>query len=371
MISRLWRAFWRPIDIWLLLSVLSLLMVGQFTLYSAAGSSMVKVEQQLFNFAVAAAAMWLVASQPLPRLMRLGPPLYTLGMLLLLGVFFFGETSKGATRWLNLHFIRIQPSEMMKIALPMMLAWYMHRHEAALRVKDFVVAGVLLAMPVLLVLKQPDLGTAILISGSGCFVLFLAGLSWRLIVPVVLLLAASIWFVTDAGRCVQVFRPYQCERVQTLIDPTTDPLGKGYHTIQGTIAIGSGGVTGKGWLQGTQTHLEYIPEPTTDFIFAVYAEEFGLVGNSILLLLYTLLLLRGLAITLHATTLYGRLLGGAITMTLFTYAFVNMGMVSGILPVVGVPLPLMSYGGTSLVTLLTGMGLLMSIHRHKSLIKFS
>ncbi|WP_205882130.1 MULTISPECIES: rod shape-determining protein RodA [Leeia] len=371
MISRLWHAFWRPLDIWLLLVVLALLTVGQITLYSAGDRSMIKVEAQLFNFAVAAVAMWLVASQPLPRLMSLAPPLYALGMILLLGVFFFGETSKGATRWLNLHFIRIQPSEMMKIALPMMLAWYMHRHEAALRVKDFVVAGVLLALPVALVLKQPDLGTAILISGSGCFVLFLAGLSWRLIIPVVLLLAGGIWYVMDAPRCEQVFHKYQCTRVQILIDPLSDPLGKGYHTLQGTIAIGSGGVTGKGWLQGTQTHLDYIPERTTDFIFAVYAEEFGLVGGCVLLVLYTLLLLRGLAITLHATTLFGRLLGGAVTMTLFTYAFVNMGMVSGILPVVGVPLPLMSYGGTSLVTLLTGMGLLMSIHRHKSLIKFS
>ncbi|WP_018150670.1 rod shape-determining protein RodA [Leeia oryzae] len=370
MIKHLWLRLIRPLDPWLLIILLALICVGQITLYSAGERSFDRVESQMINFAVAFACMWFVASQPPQRLMSVALPLYLLGVALLVGVFLFGDVSKGARRWLNIGVTRIQPSEMMKIALPMMLAWYMHKHEAMLRVRDFLVAAILLAIPVAFVLKQPDLGTAILIAGSGFFVLYLAGLSWKLIVPMILVGIVSIWFVMDLGRCSQVFHDYQCQRVQTLLDPSTDPLGKGYHTIQGTIAIGSGGVTGKGWLQGTQTHLDYIPEKTTDFVFAVYSEEFGLVGNLVLLTLYVLALMRGLSITMHANTLFGKLLAGAITMTFFTYAFVNMGMVSGILPVVGVPLPLISYGGTSLVTLLIGFGLLMSIRRHRAMIKF-
>ncbi|MCB6184106.1 rod shape-determining protein RodA [Leeia sp. TBRC 13508] len=370
MIKSLIQRLVKPLDPWLVLMLLALLLVGQVTLFSAGDKSFARVEAQMLNFSVAFACMWVVASLPPQRLMNLAPPLYILGVLLLLGVFLFGDVSKGARRWLNLGVTRIQPSEMMKIALPMMLAWYMQKHESMLRARDFLVAALLLGLPVAFVLKQPDLGTSILIAGSGFFVLYLAGLSWKLILPMLIVGIVSIWFVTDVGRCTQVFHDYQCQRVQTLIDPTTDPLGKGYHTIQGTIAIGSGGLTGKGWLQGTQTHLDYIPEKTTDFVFAVYSEEFGLVGNVILLLIYFSILLRGLTITLHASSLFGKLLAGAITMTFFTYAFVNMGMVSGILPVVGVPLPLMSYGGTSLVTLCIGFGLLMSIHRHRALIRF-
>ncbi len=370
MIKALLKRLTAPLDGWLLLIVLALFIVAQFTLFSAADKSLVKVEAQLGNFAIAFAIMWVVASQPPQRLMSVAVPLYVVGLALLVAVALFGDVSKGARRWLNVGVTRIQPSEMMKIALPMMLAWYLHKHEAMLRVRDFVVATVLLLIPVGLVLKQPDLGTAILIAGAGFFVLFLAGLSWKLVLPMIMAGVIGIWFVSDLDRCSQVFHDYQCQRVQTLIDPSTDPLGKGYHTIQGTIAIGSGGTLGKGWLKGTQTHLDYIPERTTDFIFAVYSEEFGLAGNVLLIVLYLLALLRGLSITLNATTLFGRLLAGAITMTFFTYAFVNMGMVSGILPVVGVPLPLVSYGGTSLVTLMIGFGLLMSIRQHKALIHF-
>lgn len=370
MISRFWRYFIQPLDGFLMLMLFCLAVVGLTTLYSAGGQSLARVEGQLINWAVALTAMWIIAKQPPQRLMSFAVPLYAIGVLLLVAVFLFGESSKGAQRWLHLGVVRIQPSELMKIVLPMMLAWYLHKHEAMLRLRDFAIAGVLLLLPIAFVLKQPDLGTAILIGGAGFFVLFLAGLSWRFIVVMVCIGISGIWFVSDAARCVQLFKPYQCQRVQTQIDPTQDPLGKGYHTIQGMIAIGSGGVGGKGWLHGTQTHLDYIPEPATDFIFAVYSEEFGFVGNMVLLVLYLLLLGRGLIIALKASTTFGRLLAGAITMTIFTYAMVNMGMVSGVLPVVGVPLPFMSYGGTSLVTLLSGIGMLMSIHKHKALIKF-
>ena len=284
-------------------------------------------------------------------------------MLLLLGVAAFGEVVNGARRWLNLGFGRFQPSEMMKIAMPLMLAWYFHRREGAIRLRDFAVAAVLLAVPVALVARQPDLGTALLVAAAGFYVIFLAGLSWKVLGGLAVLALAALpplW---------GMLHDYQRRRILTLLDPSTDPLGSGYHIIQSTIAVGSGGIAGKGWLNGSQTHLEFIPERATDFIFAVYSEEFGLLGNLVLLALYALLIARGLSIAAQAPTLFTRLLAGAVTLIFFTYAFVNMGMVAGILPVVGVPLPFVSYGGTALATLFIGIGILMSVYRHRKLVQ--
>jgi rod shape determining protein RodA len=296
-------------------------------------------------------------------LMRLALPAYLAGLALLLGVAVFGDVVNGARRWLHIGVTRIQPSELMKIAVPLMLAWYFNRYEATLKAQHYLVAAVLLAVPVAFIARQPDLGTAALIFATGCYVLFLAGLSWRIIAGLAAAGLASVPLLWS------VLHGYQKQRVLTLLDPMQDPLGAGYHTIQSTIAVGAGGLTGKGWMKGTQAHLDFIPERTTDFVFAVYSEEFGLVGNVVLLLLFLLVIARGLVITANAPMLFARLLAGAITLTFFTYAFVNMGMVSGILPVVGVPLPLISYGGTSLVTLCLGFGILMSIQTHRKLVQ--
>ncbi|HSD61350.1 MAG TPA: rod shape-determining protein RodA [Burkholderiales bacterium] len=363
MIRRIWTFLTDHVDGVLLAFLLLLLGTGLTVLYSASGGSWQRVSAQIVNAAVAFGAMWLVAQVPPQHLARLAPPLYALGLALLIAVALAGDVVNGARRWLNIGVTRIQPSELMKLAVPLMLAWWFHTHEATLRVRDFAVAAVLLLAPVLLIAKQPDLGTAVLILASGTFVLFLAGLSWKLMAALGgagLAAAPLIW---------SVMHDYQRRRILTLLDPMEDPLGAGYHTIQSTIAVGSGGLFGKGWTQGTQSHLEFIPERTTDFIFAVYSEEFGLFGNMILLILFMLVITRGLVITVSAPTLFTRLVAGAITLTFFTYAFVNMGMVSGILPVVGVPLPLISYGGTSLVTLLLGFGILMSIQTHRKLVK--
>jgi rod shape determining protein RodA len=275
----------------------------------------------------------------------------------------FGEINNGARRWLNIGVTRIQPSELMKIAVPLMLAWYFDKHEATLRLRDYGVATLLLLLPVVLILRQPDLGTALLIAASGFYVLFLTGLSWRIMAGLVIVGAGSLPFLWS------MMHDYQRRRVMTLLDPTQDALGAGYHTIQSTIAIGSGGVLGKGWQHGTQTHLDFLPEKSTDFIFAVFSEEFGLVGNSLLLLLYLVVIGRGMVIAANASTQFTRLIAGSITLTFFTYIFVNIGMVIGILPVVGVPLPLISYGGTSMVTMLLGFGILMSIQMHPKLVK--
>jgi rod shape determining protein RodA len=307
--------------------------------------------------------MRVAAQIPPQRLMHLAVPLYVGGVLLLVAVALFGDVSKGARRWLNLGFMRIQPSELMKIAMPLMLAWYFQKREAVLRWKEFAVAALILVVPVGLIAKQPDLGTAVLVLAAGFYVIFLAGLSWKILVALFLGGLASLPVVWS------VLHDYQRNRVLTLLDPEADPLGKGFHIIQSTIAVGSGGLLGKGWGQGTQTHLEFLPERHTDFIFAVLSEEFGLVGNSVLLLLYALIIARGLMIAAEAPTLFSRLMAGSITLIFFTYAFVNMGMVSGILPVVGVPLPFVSYGGTALVTLFLGVGILMSIHKHRMLVQ--
>lgn len=363
----------RPIDPYLLL-VLGLLLAYSYILMMSASPERLATLQ--VHFAVALAAMWMVAMVPPKRLLSIALPLYVLGVLLLVGVILFGDTSKGAKRWLDLAVARIQPSELMKIAVPLMIAWYFHRREGLIRFRDFIGAAVLLSIPLGLIVVQPDLGTSLLVGAAGLYVIFFAGLSWKLIVPVVLVVALGIGAIVGFGDHLcqpgfdwQVLREYQKQRVCTLLDPTQDPLGRGFHIIQSTIAIGSGGITGKGWMEGTQTHLAFIPERHTDFIFSVLAEEFGLIGAVGLLVAYLLLILRGFLIAARAPALGSRLLAGAMTMIIFTYAFVNMGMVSGILPVVGVPLPFISYGGTALVTLCVGIGILMSIERSRTAAK--
>jgi rod shape determining protein RodA len=308
--------------------------------------------------------------------MALAVPIYTVGVALLIATAIFGITRKGATRWLGVGFTVIQPSEILKLATPLMLAWWFQRCEGKLRAPEWAFAAVILLLPFLLVAKQPDLGTSILILSAGLYVLFFAGLSWRLIVPVlvaavigVVALVVSEPTICQPGVEWPLLKDYQRHRVCTLLDPSKDPLGKGFHILQGRIAIGSGGLTGKGFMQGTQTHLEFIPERTTDFIFAAYSEEFGLVGTIGLLLAFTFLILRGLMIAAEAPTLFARLLAGSITLSIFTYVFVNMGMVSGILPVVGIPLPFVSYGGTAMVTLGLAIGMLMSIARSRRLMQ--
>jgi rod shape determining protein RodA len=357
----------------LLLILLMFTALGLTVMHSAVGSTDWRFADQSRNFLLAFAAMWAVALIPPDILMRLAVPIYGLGLALLLGVEFFGVSSKGATRWLNLGFGRIQPSEMMKIALPLMLAWYFQRHEGKVRIRDFLVAGVLLVVPFVLIVRQPDLGTALLVFGVGFCVIYFAGLSFRLLVPVVLIAAVGVGtlVVKEDQLCAPevdwvVLHDYQKHRVCTLLDPSSDPLGKGFHTIQSMIAVGSGGLYGKGYMKGTQTHLDFIPERTTDFIFAVYAEEFGLYGGALILALYTLLIARGLTIAGRASTQFGRLAAGSLTMMFFIYVFVNIGMVTGILPVVGVPLPFMSYGGTALITVGVACGILMSVNRYRS-----
>ncbi|MES2386346.1 MAG: rod shape-determining protein RodA [Pseudomonadota bacterium] len=327
------------------------------------------------NMLIAGFIMFVVAQIPPQRLMAFAVPLYVAGVALLIAVAIFGITKKGAKRWINLGIV-IQPSEILKIAMPLMLAWWFQKREGQLRPLDFLVAGALLMLPVGLIMKQPDLGTSLLVLAAGLAVIFFAGLSWKLILPPVLLGLAGIlllvWFEPELcarGMRWPVLHDYQQQRICTLLDPTRDPLGKGFHIIQGMIAIGSGGLLGKGFMQGTQTHLEFIPERTTDFIFAAYSEEFGLAGNLALIVAFIFLIFRGLVIALEAPTLFARLLAGAVTMIFFTYAFVNMGMVSGILPVVGVPLPFISYGGTAMVTLGLAVGILMSISKAKRLVQ--
>ncbi len=360
---RLWQRFTLYLDPVLMAALGLLMFTGLVVLYSASGGDWGRVLGQAANMLVALVALWLVANMPLHYLMRSALPIYILGMVLLIGVALFGEINNGARRWLNLGVITIQPSELMKIAAPLMMAWYFEKHEATLKLKNYFIAFLLLLLPFLLIVRQPDLGTAILIAASGFYVLFLAGLSWRVMLTLLLAVLAS------APMLWSTLHDYQRQRILTLIDPMQDALGSGYHTIQATIAVGSGGLFGKGYLNGTQTHLDFLPERTTDFIFAVYSEEFGLFGNLILLGLYLFVIGRGFFITANASTYFTRLMAGSITLTFFTYTFVNMGMVSGILPVVGVPLPLISYGGTSMVTLMIGFGMLMSIHTHQKLVK--
>ena len=360
---QLWRYIIGHIDLPLLAGMGMLMLASLVTLYSASDHNMEKVLAQVANIMVAMCCLWVVANLPLHYLMRTAVPIYLVGMALLISVALFGEISHGARRWLNIGVATIQPSELMKIGVPLMMAWYFEKYEAGLTMKNFVIAALLLLLPVGLIARQPDLGTALLITASGFYVLFLAGLSWKVMGG---MLVAGI---ASAPVMWNQLHDYQRHRIEMLFDPSQDALGKGYHTIQGMIAVGSGGLFGKGYLNGTQTHLDFLPERTTDFIFAVYSEEFGLVGNLILLAMYMFVIGRGFVITANASTYFTRLMAGSITLTFATYAFVNMGMVSGILPMVGVPLPLVSYGGTSMLTLLLGFGMLMSIHTHKKLVK--
>lgn len=353
----------RHLDGVLLGLVVTLMAVGLATLISASNMSPGRITGQLVNMAIALSFLWVFANIPPHFLARLAFPLYCFGVLLLVAVALGGEKIQGARRWLDVGITRIQPSELMKIAVPLAMAWYFARHEAVLRLRHYVVATLMLMVPIGLIAKQPDLGTAVLIMAAGFFVLFLAGLHWRIIAGLGALAIGSLPFAWGA------LHDYQRQRILTLIDPSQDPLGSGYHTIQSTIAVGSGGWFGKGWLSGTQTHLDFIPERTTDFIFAVYGEEFGLFGCVVLFVLFLTVISRGMLITANAPNMFTRLLAGAITLTFFTYAFVNVGMVVGILPVVGVPLPLISYGGTSLASICIGIGILMSIHSHKKLVQ--
>ena len=362
-IRRAARLLTAHVDAPLLGAVLLLMALGLIVIFSGSNQGLTRVTTQAISMLVALGVMYAFANIPPHYLMRVAVPLYVLGVLLLVGVALFGDVVHGARRWLPVGVTRIQPSELMKIAVPLMLAWYFDRYEATLRTKNYFIAAVLTVVPVALIARQPDLGTALLVFAAGCYVLFLAGLSWRIIAGLAVAVLAAIPFGWP------LLHDYQRQRILTLFDPMQDPLGSGYHIIQSKIAVGSGGIFGKGWLQGTQTRLDFIPERTTDFIFAVYSEEFGLLGNLVLLLLFLLVIARGAMITASAPTQFTRLFGGAITLTFFTYAIVNMGMVSGILPVVGVPLPLISYGGTSLVTICLGLGILMSIRTHKKLVQ--
>ena len=357
----------------LVLVVAVLASAGLLAMYSSGYDHGSRFADHARNMLIAGSILFVVAQVPPPKLMVFAVPLYAAGVALLVAVALFGITKKGAQRWINLGIV-IQPSEILKIAMPLMLAWWFQKREGQLRPLDFAAAGLLLAIPVGLIMKQPDLGTSLLVLAAGLSVIFFAGLSWKLVLPPVSLGAVGILLLVslEPQLCAEgvrwsILHDYQQQRICTLLDPSRDPLGKGFHIIQGMIAIGSGGIFGKGFMAGTQTHLEFIPERTTDFIFAAFSEEFGLAGNLFLIVCFLLLVWRGLAIAVGATTLFGRLMAGAVSMIFFTYAFVNMGMVSGILPVVGVPLPFISYGGTAMVTLGLALGILMSVARAQHL----
>ena len=369
------RPVFTGFDLPLLAVVLALSALGMVTMYSVGYDHGSRFVDHGRNMLLAALLMFAVAQVPPQRLQAVAVPLFCIGVALLVATALFGITKKGATRWLNVGVV-IQPSEILKLAMPLMLAWWFQRREGQLRLLDFIIAGALLLLPVGLVARQPDLGTAILVLSGGLYVIFFAGLSWRLIVPVMAVAGLGLAAIVISGDALcqpevqwHGLRDYQKQRVCTLLDPTTDPLGKGFHIIQGMIAIGAGGLGGKGFMSGTQTHLEFIPERTTDFIFAAFGEEFGLVGTGALILGFGFLILRGLWIAAQAPTVFSRLLAGALSLSFFTYAFVNMGMVSGILPVVGVPLPFISYGGTAMVTLGVALGMLMSIARSRGLMQ--
>lgn len=335
--------------------------VSLIVVYSASGASIGVVARHAVRLALGFAFMLAVAQIRPENLQRLSPWIFVFGLIMLVAVFAFGEISKGAQRWLDLGVVRFQPSELMKLGLPMALAWYFSRQPLPPHAGHIVVGFVALAVPTLLIAEQPDLGTAVLVLASGLVVLFLAGLSWRLII------AGLASFTAAIPLLWAYLHDYQRQRVLTLLNPEADPTGTGYHTLQSMIAIGSGGLFGKGWLNGTQAHLEFLPESSTDFIFAVLAEEFGLVGIVFILGLYLFIVGRGLTIAFHSRDTYARLLAGGFSLIFFVYVFVNVGMVSGILPVVGVPLPLISYGGTSAVTLLTAFGMLMAVQTHRRL----
>ena len=348
------------IDAPLLLGLLSLMALGLFVVYSAGGQEIDIVIRQAVRLGIALAVMLGVAQIPPMSYQKWAVPVFIIGLLTLVSVLLFGHVGKGAQRWLDLGFMKFQPSEVMKLVVPITVAWYLSQFDLPAKISNIVIAFILVLLPTLLIAKQPDLGTSLLIASSGIFVIFLAGASLRLIgicVGLASAFAPILWFF--------LMKDYQKQRVLTFLDPEQDPLGTGYHIIQSKIAIGSGGINGKGWLQGTQSQLEFLPERHTDFIFAVFSEEFGLIGVAILLLVYLAIVMRGLYIAVNAQQAFTKLLAGSLTLTFFVYVFVNIGMVSGLLPVVGVPLPLVSYGGTSMVTLMAGFGIIMAISTNK------
>ncbi len=351
------------VDLPLLLALLLLAGVGLIALYSASEQNTDVVLRQAMRLFIAFALMIAVAQLRPETIQHWSPWLYGLGMVMLIAVLILGVIGKGAQRWLNFGLFTFQPSELMKLALPMIIAWYFADRAVPPRFSRILIALVILLVPTLLVAKQPDLGTALVLAASGFFVLFLAGLRWRVIIITCILLIPLAWLAWQYGM-----HDYQRNRVLMFLNPEIDPLGAGYHIIQSTIAIGSGGMYGKGWLNGTQSHLDFLPERKTDFIFPVFSEEFGFIGSLLLLAIYAAIIIRGLMIAIQAQDTYTRLLAGSITLTFFIYVFINIGMVSGLLPVVGIPLPLVSYGGTSMVTLMTGFGILMSIQTHRKLI---
>ena len=352
------------IDFPLLLAIFVLCIIGLFVLYSAGGQDIGLVYRQAVKLVIALVGMIIVAQLPPTEINHWSVWLFVFGIILLVLVIFYGDVGKGAQRWLDLKVFRFQPSELMKLTVPMMVASYLADKSLPPKFSWVLVACVLITIPVLLIAKQPDLGTALLVATAGFSVLFIAGISWRLLTTMGVLAAASapiLWYF---------MHDYQKQRVLTLLNPEQDPLGAGYHIIQSKIAIGSGGFYGKGWLNGTQSHLEFLPERSTDFIFAVFCEEFGMLGVLLLLCVYLFIISRGLYIAINAQHTYGRLLASSLTLTFFVYIFVNMGMVTGQLPVVGVPLPLISHGGTSMVTLMIGFGIIMSIHTHRRFLSF-
>jgi rod shape determining protein RodA len=354
------------IDLPLLTGILLLCAFGLAILYSASESDIDMVRRQFMNIVIAVVIMFSLAQISPAKLKAISPWFYIAGLILLAAVLVMGDMGKGAQRWLVIGGFRFQPSEIVKLAVPMMCAGFLASRPQPVRAWHLLVAFILAMIPAALIVKQPDLGTAILVSAAGVFTLFFAGLSWRLIILIVVIAVAGISTVLVNPDILDIFlHPYQKRRVLTLIDPQNDPLGAGYHIIQSSIAIGSGGMFGKGWLNGTQCHLDFLPEQHTDFIFAVIAEEIGLAGIVIMMLLYVFIILRGLYIAAMSDSVYGRLLGGSLTLVFFIYLLVNTGMVTGILPVVGVPLPLVSYGGTSIITIMAGFGILMSIHTHR------
>jgi rod shape determining protein RodA len=356
------RSIWQKlhIDAPLLFGLLTLMVLGLFVLYSAGGQDMAIIYRQIVRLGIALAVMTLIAQIPPLSYQKWAVPMFVIGIIMLTSVLLFGHVGKGAQRWLDLGFMRFQPSEIMKLIVPIMVAWFIAQYPLPAKLHNIVIAFILVLIPTLLIAKQPDLGTSLLIASSGIFVIFLAGASWRLIAICTGLASAFmpiLWLF--------LMKDYQKQRVLTFLNPEEDPLGTGYHIIQSKIAIGSGGLHGKGWLLGTQSQLEFIPERHTDFIFAVFSEEFGLIGVSLLLILYLAIVMRGLWIAMNAQQAFTKLLAGSLTLTFFVYVFVNIGMVSGLLPVVGVPLPLISYGGTSMVTLLAGFGVIMAVATHR------
>jgi rod shape determining protein RodA len=356
------RSIWQKlhIDLPLLLGIISLMALGLFIVFSAGGQSIDIVYRQAIRLGVAIVVMLAIAQIPPLSYRKWAVPVFVLGLLMLVAVLLFGHVGKGAQRWLDLGFMKFQPSEIMKLIVPIMIASFISQYNLPVKISTIVLAFILVLIPTLLIAKQPDLGTSLLIASSGVFVIFLAGASWKLIgvcVGLASAFAPVLWMF--------LMKDYQRQRVMTFLNPEQDPLGSGYHIIQSKIAIGSGGVDGKGWLQGTQSQLEFLPERHTDFIFAVFSEEFGLIGVGFLLAVYLFIVMRGLWIAVNAQHAFTKLLAGSITLTFFVYVFVNIGMVSGLLPVVGLPLPLVSYGGTSMVTLLAGFGMLMAVSTHR------